>query len=56
MPESALITMIMDIVFTKTDNVSLGTRDLTPLTDGKIDEVPVVRSSLLQLLLEHKYV
>ncbi len=56
MPEPALIEMIMDIVFTKGDSVSLGTRDLTPLTDGKIDEVPVIRSSLLQLLLEHKYV
>lgn len=56
MPEPALIEMIMGIVFTKSDSTSLGTRALTPVVNGKIDEVPVVRSSLLQLLLEHKYV
>ena len=51
-PEPGLIKMLMQIVFTETPNSELTTQDLT---DGKMGEVPVVRSSLLQLLLEHKY-
>ena len=54
-PEPGLIKMLMQIIFTENSNSELATQDLTPLTDGKMDEVPVVRSSLLQLLLEHKY-
>ena len=51
MPEPDLIKMLMDIVFTENDS----TRDLTPFKDVKGDKSPTVRSSLLQLLLEHKY-
>ena len=51
MPEPELIKMLMDIIFTENDS----TRDLTPFTDAKGDKSPIVRSSLLQLLLEHKY-
>ena len=50
MPEPDLIKMLMDIVFTENDS----TCDLTPFKDVKGDKSPTVRSSLLQLLLEHK--
>lgn len=53
-PEPALIKILMDVVFTETDDMELATCDLTPLADAKKDEIPVIRSSLLQLLLEHK--
>lgn len=43
-PEPALIKMLMDIVYTEDKD----------LVTGKVDKVSVVRSSLLQLLLEHK--
>lgn len=45
-PEPALIEMLMNVVFTKDKD----------LVSPKSDKVSVVRSSLLQLLLEHKYV
>ena len=47
-PEQALIKMLMDVVFTKDKDM------VSPITGGKSDEVSVLRSSLLQLLLEHK--
>lgn len=47
-PEPALIKMLMEVVFTKDKDM------VSPMPGGKIDEVSVVRSSLLQLLLEHK--
>ncbi len=50
MPEPELIKMLMDIIFTENDS----TCDLTPFTNTKGDKSPIVRSSLLQLLLEHK--
>lgn len=54
-PEPDLIKMLMEIVFSFDEQSEvLSTQDLTPL-DVKKDAVPVVRSSLLQLLLEHKY-
>lgn len=54
MPEPDLIELLMEMVFTMDESSSVwSTRDLTPL-EGKKDDVPVVRSSLLQLLLEHK--
>ena len=50
-PEPELIKNLMEVVFTKD-------RDLvSPLIDTKTekgDEVSIIRSSLLQLLLEHK--
>ena len=53
-PEPDLIKMLMDTVFTAKED-SVDTRDMTPY-DVDADQVPVVRSFLLQLLLEHKYV
>jgi hypothetical protein len=55
-PEDELVKMLLDIVFTKdkekTERAELdGTRELTPLEDE--DETPIIRSFLLQLLLEH---
>ena len=69
-PEDKLIIMLLDIVFTKQSEVEeggergelegaegkLGTRNLTPFEDDVGDKQPVIRSILLQLLLEHKYV
>lgn len=57
-PEPDLIKMLMDIIFTEkkqtaSKDVSLDTRDMTPY-QANSDQVPVVRSFLLQLLLEHK--
>ena len=52
-PEPALIKILMEVVFMEKD-MDLSTRQITPLPDSKSDKVPVVRSSLLQLLLEHE--
>ena len=52
-PDSDLIKMLMQLIFTENKKSGLTTQDLTPL--GHKDKTPVVRSSLLQLLLEHKY-
>ena len=66
-PEDELVTMLLDIVFMEQgekgegeaggegEGVRRGTRDLTPYTEEK-DEKPIIRSFLLQLLLEHEYV
>ena len=59
-PEPDLIKMLMDTVFTEkkqaaVEDVSVDTRDMTPY-QADPDQIPVVRSFLLQLLLEHKYV
>ena len=64
-PDHDLVEMLLNIVFTEKAQVGggdeeggLGTRVLTPYKDdpkGK-DETPIIRSFLLQLLLEHKYV
>lgn len=50
-PEPALITILMNMIFKDTE---LATCDLAPLADAPKDEIPVIRSSLFQLLLEHK--
>ncbi len=53
-PEPALIKNLMEVVFTKDSDL------VTPLIEAKSEKhfkdesVSVVRSSLLQLLLEHK--
>ncbi len=50
-PEPAMIEDLMEVVFTEHSDF------VTPLIDARrreYDRVPVVRSSLLQLLLEHK--
>ena len=66
-PEDELVAMLLDIVFTEQgekgegeaggegEEVRRGTRDLTPYKEKK-DENPIIRSFLLQLLLEHEYV
>ena len=55
-PESQLIACLMETVFARnTDGTMFGTREITPYDHkSSCDEVPVVRSFLLQLLLEHK--
>ena len=59
LPEPDLIKMLMDTVFTEkepeAETSSMYTRDMTPY-EADPDQVPVIRSFLLQLLLEHKYV
>ena len=63
-PEDELIEMLLNIVFTEQaekrggedgEGARQGTRDLTPYKQ-KSDDKPIIRSFLLQLLLEHKYV
>jgi len=48
-PEPDLIMMLMDIVFAEKS-----TKILTPFKNEKADPVPVIRSHLLQLLLEFR--
>ena len=64
-PEDDLIKMLLNIVFTEPREVEeggegeggrIGTRNLTPFKDTPGDKQPVIRSFLLQLLLEHEYV
>ena len=64
-PEDKLIIMLLDIVFTEQMVVDegeeggkgkRGTRNLTPFKDESGDKQPIIRSFLLQLLLEHEYV
>ena len=52
-PEPDLIKMLLNIIFTE-DDKGMATRDILPLPDEKKDKIPVIRSSLLQLLLEHE--
>jgi len=53
-PEPDLIKMLINMVFTERQVTEVGTRDLSPYQEGRSDKVPVIRSFLLQLLLEHK--
>ena len=64
-PEDQLVVMLFDIVFTEQREVDEGgegergrhgTRDLTPFSSSPADKQPVIRSFLLQLLLQHEYV
>ena len=68
-PEDQLVEMLLNIVFTERGEGEGGvgggrgrgraqTRDFSPYADDmkKSDKIPVIRSFLLQLLLEHKYV
>lgn len=50
-PEDALVSELIETVIPSTGS----TKQLTPFTDSK-DETPVVRSYLLQLLLDYEYV
>lgn len=49
-PESDLIEMLLDLIFSESTDDSTTTRQLT-LRKHKDDETPVIRSFLLQLLL-----
>lgn len=49
-PESDLIIELLNVVFTEQNK----TKEFTYSEEEKTDEVPVIRSFLLQLLLEHK--
>ena len=50
-PEPELIEKLLEIVFTEKDE----TKELSYSDKERTDKVPVIRSFLLQLLLEHKY-
>lgn len=52
LPEDALVDELIKTVTPKEGS----TKQLTPLNDSKADNIPVVRSYLLQLLLEYEYV
>lgn len=56
-PEDGLIQMLLDIIFTETKEgagvSNVQTRELT-LNKQNQDKLPVIRSFLLQLLLEHR--
>ena len=52
LPEDKLVSELIKSIIPSTDS----TQQLSPLTDSKADEVPVVRSYLLQLLLDYEYV
>ena len=51
-PEDELVFELIKSVIPSTGS----TQQLSPLTDSKADEIPVVRSYLLQLLLDYEYV
>ena len=51
-PEDKLVSELINTVIPSTGS----TQQLSPLTDSKADEIPVVRSYLLQLLLDYEYV
>ena len=53
-PEPSLIEMLINTVFTEQQETEVGTRDFSPYHEDESDKVPVIRSFLLQLLLEHK--
>ena len=55
-PEPSLIEMLINTVFTERQETEVGTREFSPYHEAKSDKVPVIRSFLLQLLLEHKWV
>jgi len=53
-PEPALIKMLINMVFTEGQEAEMGTQDFSLYHDVRSDEVPIIRSFLLQLLLECK--
>ena len=55
-PEPPLIAMLINTVFKEREETELETQELSPYRETKSDKVPVIRSFLLQLLLEHRWV
>ena len=55
-PETPLVKMLLDTVFKEDDDSEASTQDLTPYKDDQADTIPTIRSFLLQLLLEHRYI
>lgn len=53
-PEDRLIEMLINIVFVEDSDAKIITKDLTPYIGAKPDTVPVIRSFLLKLLIEHR--
>ena len=53
-PESDIIKMLISMVFTEGQEAEVGTRNFSPYHEVRSDEVPIIRSFLLRLLLEHK--
>ena len=53
-PEPPLIAMLINTVFKEREETELETQELSPYRETKSDKVPVIRSFLLQLLLEHR--
>ena len=54
-PEPQLVKLLLDTVFIDSVDEQISTKDLTPYK-GEQDSVPVIRSFILQLLLEHRFV
>ena len=54
-PEPHLVKLLLDTVFINSDDEEqISTRNLTPYEEEH-DSVPVIRSFILQLLLEHRF-
>lgn len=53
-PEPQLVKLLLDTVFIESGEERISTRELTPYQNEGHDSVPVIRSSILQLLLEHR--
>eukprot|EP00731_Ephydatia_muelleri_P016208 Em0009g632a len=53
-PENRLIEMLIDTVFLESSNAQIITKNLTPYIGAKPDTVPVIRSFLLKLLIDHR--
>ena len=51
-PEDDLITKLIETAIPKTGS----TQQLSPLKNDVVDETPIIRSNLLQLLLDYEYV
>ena len=52
-PEPPLIAMLIDTVFKEREKTKVETWKFSPYRETECDEVPVIRSFLLRLLLEH---
>ena len=53
-PEPQLVKLLLDTVFIESSEERISTRELTPYQNEGHDSVPVIRSFILQLLLEHR--